>query len=74
VINIKDDQVIKAFGKRLKTLRTSTDLSQERLANLAEVPISQVGRIERGEGNPTLSTINALAIALNMSLSELLMF
>jgi transcriptional regulator with XRE-family HTH domain len=73
VINIKDHLVIEAFGKRLKTLRTSMNLSQEELANLAEIPLSQIGRIERGEGNPTLSTINALAIALNLPISELMM-
>lgn len=70
VINIKDDKVIKAFGKRLRDLRISYDLSQEQLANLAEVPLSQVGRIERGEVNPTLSSINALASALKIPIAS----
>jgi transcriptional regulator with XRE-family HTH domain len=70
VINIKDDKVIKAFGKRLRDLRISNDLSQEQLANLAEVPLSQVGRIERGEVNPTLSSINAFATALKIPIAN----
>lgn len=70
VINIKNDKVIKAFGQRVKELRNSHGLSQEELANLAEIPLSQVGRIERGEINPTLSTINVLSIALKITIAE----
>ncbi|PAW95313.1 hypothetical protein CKK33_18120 [Mucilaginibacter sp. MD40] len=71
VINIKNDEVIKAFGRRLRDLRISTGLSQEQLANEAEIPLSQVGRIERGEINPTLSSINVLAKALKVDIKEL---
>ena len=70
VINIKNDKVIKAFGQKVKELRNSRGLSQEQLANLAEIPLSQVGRIERGEINPTLSTINVLSIALKIKISD----
>ena len=70
VINIKNDEAIKAFGKRIRELRISSKLSQEQLANLADIPLSQVGRIERGEINPTLSTINVLAIALKVKISD----
>ncbi len=71
MINIKNDEVIKAFGRRLRDLRISNGLSQEQLANEAEIPLSQVGRIERGEINPTLSTINALATALKIDINGL---
>ena len=71
VINIKNDEVIKAFGRRLRDLRISKGLSQEQLANEAEIPLSQVGRIERGEINPTLSTISALAKALKENITNL---
>ncbi|WP_198952497.1 helix-turn-helix domain-containing protein [Mucilaginibacter sp. MD40] len=71
MINIKNDEVIKAFGRRLRDLRISTGLSQEQLANEAEIPLSQVGRIERGEINPTLSSINVLAKALKVDIKEL---
>jgi transcriptional regulator with XRE-family HTH domain len=56
----------------VRNLRTLRGLSQEGLANEADVPISQVGRIERGEINPTLSTLNALAEAFKMSLHDFL--
>ena len=71
VINIKNDEVIKAFGRRLRDLRISNGLSQEQLANEAEIPLSQVGRIERGEINPTLSSIDVLAKALKVEIKEL---
>jgi transcriptional regulator with XRE-family HTH domain len=70
VISIKNDKVIKAFGGRLRDFRISNHLSQEQLANLADIPLSQVGRIERGEINPTLSTINVLATALKIKISD----
>lgn len=74
VINIKNDEVIKAFGRRLRDFRISKSLSQEQLANEAEIPLSQVGRIEKGEINPTLSTISALAKALNIHIQELFLY
>jgi DNA-binding XRE family transcriptional regulator len=46
-------------------------LSQENLANLADVPLSQIGRIERGEINSTISTGYALAKALEIEFHDL---
>ena len=72
VINVKNHQIIKAFGQRLREVRISQSISQEQLANDADIPISQVGRIERGEVNTTISTIFALATALEVNVEELL--
>ena len=55
-------------------LRHERDLSQEELANLADIPIAQVGRIERGKINCTVSTLRTIALGLNIKLSELLTF
>jgi len=44
------------------------------LANDADIPLSQVGKIERGEVNTTISTVFALATALNLETSELFSF
>jgi transcriptional regulator with XRE-family HTH domain len=74
VINVRNKRVLKRFGKHLRLLRETGKLSQEALANEANVPISQIGRIERGEINATLSTLNALADALKMPLSDLMKF
>ncbi|WP_217631570.1 helix-turn-helix domain-containing protein [Pedobacter hartonius] len=72
MIKIKNYEVIKAFGQKVRDLRTSQNLSQEELANLADVPLSQIGRIERAEINPTLSTIYAIATALQTPMSSIL--
>ena len=71
---ITDETLLKAFGKNLRKLREDRGLSQEALANDADIPINQVGRIERGEINTTISTANAIAKALKIELSELFRF
>jgi transcriptional regulator with XRE-family HTH domain len=63
---INNDSFLKTFGMRIRELRLDKGMSQEELANTAEIPINQVGRIERGEINTTLVTIKALADALNI--------
>lgn len=69
--NVKNQKIIKAFGQRLREIRISKGVSQELLANNADIPISQVGRIERGEVNTTISTVYALATALEIKVDDL---
>lgn len=69
VINIRDEEAINSFGAKLRELRLSKGISQEYLANLAQIPLQQVGRIERGEVNVTLSTMSVLAKALQISIA-----
>lgn len=71
---IRNEKFIKAFGKNLRKLRTSKGVSQESLAYEADIPINQVGRIERGEINTTLVTIKALAEALDVEVIVLFRF
>lgn len=73
VIN-RNPRLLKKFGKHLKELRESRGFSQEALANEAELPISQIGRIERGEVNPTLSTLYSMSTALKINLQDLVTF
>ena len=49
-------------------------MSQSQLANTAEIPINQIGRIERGEINTTLVTVKAIGDALGISVIELFQF
>lgn len=62
------------FGSHLKKLRISKNLSQEMLANDANIPINQIGRIERAEISTSLSTIYKIAKALDVSILELFQF
>ncbi len=74
VINIRDKKFIKAFGEKVKELRTKNNISQEELANDADIPINQIGRIERGEINTTISTIYAISKALKIHHKDLMDF
>ena len=69
--NNRNDKLLKQFGLHLKKCRQKRGFSQESLAFEADVPVSQIGRIERGEVNTTLSTLNLLAGALKISMKEL---
>ena len=60
------------FGRRVKELRQSLNLSQEAFAELADVHRTYVGMVERGEKNITLSNIAKFAKALEVEISELL--
>lgn len=69
---MKDDDILRAFGKHLRELREKTDLSQERLAELADLHRTYEGLMERGRANPTLLAIVALARALKVPPYKLL--
>jgi transcriptional regulator with XRE-family HTH domain len=60
-----------ALGEALRRLRVESKLSQERLAELAETDLTQVGGIERGVRNPSYTTLLRLASALETSVGEL---
>ena len=74
MINVRDKKFIKSFGEHIKKLRIKKNMSQESLAFDADIPINQIGRIERGEINTTISTVNAIAKALEIHPRELLNF
>jgi transcriptional regulator with XRE-family HTH domain len=71
VINVKNKELAKALGERIQKLRKKQGLSQLALANEADIPLSQIGRIERGENNPTISTLFVIANALEIELRTL---
>ena len=59
------------FGKAVRRRRRELDLSQEELAERAELHRTYVSDIERGDRNPSLENIEKLARALNLKVSEL---
>jgi transcriptional regulator with XRE-family HTH domain len=60
-----------AFGQRMSKLRKEAGLSQEQFAFKCGIDRTYIGALERGEKSPTLNTINKIAIALKISISEL---
>jgi len=64
----------KQFGERIRKLRLARGMSQEKLAFKSGVHRTYIGGIERGERNPSLKNITAIAKALDATLSQLFLF
>jgi len=64
-------EILKIFGKRLRSLRRAKDMTQEQVAERAGLSLQSVGEIERGRGNPTLVNVERLSDALDVELTEL---
>ncbi len=64
--------LLKKFGDRVQSLRNQAGISQEKLAELAEMHRTYISGIERGERNVSLVNIMRLANALNVSVSKLM--
>lgn len=62
---------MKAFGLRVRYFRKLLKLSQEELANKAELHRTYVGAVERGERNISLLNILRLADTLQVTVKDL---
>jgi transcriptional regulator with XRE-family HTH domain len=60
------------FAKNLRREREARDLSQEALADLADLHRTYIGSIERGERNISIDNIERLGRALGVQPAELL--
>lgn len=56
----------KIVGMNIRRLRKERGLSQESLAGEADLAMRHLGRIERGEGNPTVAILSRLAKVLGV--------
>ncbi|HYQ77897.1 MAG TPA: helix-turn-helix transcriptional regulator [Solirubrobacterales bacterium] len=67
------DSVLTALGAAIRSRRAEIDgLSQEGLADVAEMHRTYVSEIERGLRNPSYRNLTKLASALGVPLSELI--
>ena len=60
------------FAERLVIARNQIGLTQEKLAQLSEIPITSICKFETGEIKPSLSNFRKLALALRVSADYLL--
>jgi transcriptional regulator with XRE-family HTH domain len=63
--------VVVKIGDRLRDLRVRRALTQEELADKADVGTNTVARLERNETEPHMSTLRKLAKALDIDPAEL---
>lgn len=65
------EPVLEKFGHNVREKRETLGLSQEALADAADLDRTYIGGIERGERNPTLISAIRIAKALKSSVSEI---
>src|SRR5882762_2509534 len=61
----------RAIGTQIRELRRRFHLSVTDLANAASISSGMLSKIENGQISPSLATLQALAMALNVPLSTL---
>ncbi len=64
-------ELSKQIGERLRSLRLTAGLTQEHLAERADLHTTYIGQLERGEKNATVETICKLAKALKVAPSQI---
>ena len=69
---MRGETISTKFGRAVRSTREKQGLSQEKLAELAEVDRTYVSMIERSKRQPTLEVAQRIADALNVRLSEII--
>jgi transcriptional regulator with XRE-family HTH domain len=68
---IENKNILVIFGNKVREIRKTKNLSQEDLADKAELHRTYIGMIERAEKNITLINIQKIANALQVNIKEL---
>ena len=66
------DKIIKLFAENLRIERARKNISQEKLAEMANITPEYLSRIEAGKFSPSLVVIANLAKALSVSANTLI--
>ena len=69
--SMEDNEYLKMFAQRVRTLREEKGMSQEKLAERAELHRTYIGMVERLERNPSLIFIHKIANGLGVHITEL---
>lgn len=59
-------------GNRIRELRAKRKMTQQQLADKAEIPRATLATIEKDESNPSLAAVYKIAVALDSTIDELL--
>jgi len=71
-MNSKISERSKKIGLKIKLERTKKGLSQEALANLADLNINSISAIERGRSSASIETLEKIADALELKFDDLI--
>ncbi len=69
-----DKSLLEKLAKRIKELRKKNGFTQDELAFRANVERSTLGNIETAQNDVTLTKVNQIAKAFDLTLSEFLKF
>src|SRR5690606_10792609 len=72
VTPIRNEELIKALGQRVRLLRSERKLTMEKLAELSGIDYRQLSYIELGQTDASLSTLYAISQGLDITLSFLM--
>lgn len=67
-----DDDLRQLLGRRVRALRHAQGLTQEKLAERADMHWTFISGVERGLKDPRLNTVGRIAHALGVTIDELL--
>jgi len=70
----KNTNIMLKLGNKIRIERKKLKLSQEKLAELADLNKNFIGMIERGETNVTVKNLENIAIALGIDIKNLFDF
>jgi len=66
------EKSVKEFGKRVKKIRESKNMSQGDVAKVLDVHRTYISSLERGQRNPSLITMKKIAKALKVGVDDLI--
>ncbi len=71
---MKHNPVIKSVAKNLKQIRLARHMTQSEVAKKSGITANHYAKVERGEAEPTLSTLSAIVKGLKIKSSDVLPF
>lgn len=69
-----DTNITEKLGQKIRVERQKRKMSQERLAELADLNRNFIGMVERGESNITVKNLDNIAKAFDLEIQDLFNF
>lgn len=71
---MNEEQIYKSIGKKIKLLRESQNLTQEKLSEKTGLSLDYIGKIEVNINKPGLKALIKIANALDIHICEIFQF
>ncbi|MGY2492610.1 helix-turn-helix domain-containing protein [Cupriavidus sp. CP313] len=68
----RQNPTLVALGDAIRRIRKERGFSQEQLALSAEIDVSYLGRVERGDNNVAVLRLERIAVALGVTMTRLM--